>query len=149
MATYHSAIDALLGIPLQSDASGGSLASPTALTAAFVASTSLDVRNFREVEWAMYVSNAGTGPVTRVDVEWEFSLVASPGANDWMLLQTESILSGVSTPSTYEIRQTISTAPFTKTWTTPVKGRWMRILVKAGAGTPTSSVIALTAMRRI
>ena len=135
---------------LQSDAAAIAIATPTTLTAAFVASAEIDVRNFSAVDWNMLISNAGTGPITRVDLQWEFSEVATPGANDWMLLQTEAITAGVSTPSTYEVQQPIAgTAPYTRSWTTEVRGRWMRILVKAGVGTPTSSVIALAALRRV
>jgi hypothetical protein len=144
-----------MGFPLpgqQSDAVAIALvpATPTALTASFVASGVLDVRNFSSVDWNMAISNAGAGPVTRVDLQWEFAETAVPVAADWTPLQTEAITAGVSTPSTYEVQQPITglVVPFTRSWTTEVKGRWMRILVK-GFGDATSSAIVLTALRRV
>jgi hypothetical protein len=141
-----------MGFPLpgqQSDASAQSIATPTTLTASLVASAVIDVRNFYQVDWSMACSDGGTGPVTRVDVQWEFAETAVPVATDWTPLQTEAITAGVSTPSSYEVQQPVPAAPWTRGWTTGVKGRWMRILVKAGVGVPATSVIALSALRRI
>lgn len=134
---------------ISSDAAAIPIATPTTLTAVFVASAEIDVRNFSQVDWSMTVSNGGTGPVTRVDLQWEFAETLVPVSTDWSPLQTEAIAAGVSTPSSYEVQQTVPAAPFTRNWTTAVRGRWMRIKVKAGVGTPASSVIALSALRRI
>jgi len=148
MATFNSGVDAMFIQP--SDLVGQSVViTPAALSASYAPSAAVDVRDFRQVDWGMLITNVGTGPITRIDVQWEFSDVASPASTDWMALQTESITGGVSTPATYEVQQPLSgAAPITKIWTTVSRGRWMRILVKAGVGTPTSSVIALTALRR-
>jgi hypothetical protein len=134
---------------LQSDPAAIALVPPTpvALTAAFVASGVLDVRNFAEVDWNMAVANIAA--VTRVDLQWEFAETAVPAATDWTPLQTEAIAAGLSTPSTYEVQQPVGAAPFTRSWTTKARGRWMRALVRAGVGAPAGSVIALTALRRI
>ena len=136
---------------VESDATPRAIASPTTLTAGYVASDSIDVRNFREVDWFMEVSNKGTGPITRIDFQWEYADNDTPTASDWKTYQTESISSGVSTPSTYELQQSVSAlaVTFNIGGTTQVRGRRMRVLVKAGAGTPTSSVIVLTAYRRV
>ncbi|TAL43159.1 MAG: hypothetical protein EPN91_06990 [Salinibacterium sp.] len=126
------------------------IAAPTALTGAFVASDPIYVAGWHEVDWAMLISNDGAGPVTRADVQFEFAETVTPVAADWTALQTEAIVAGVSTPSTYEVRQPLGgAAPYTKAWTTQVRGLWMRILVQAGVGDPTGSVIALSALRRV
>lgn len=133
-----------------SDAAPIVIPAPVALTGAFVASDPIYVAGWHEVDWAMLISNAGLGPVTRADVQFEFAETVVPVAADWTALQTEAIVAGVSTPSTYEVRQPIGGAvPYTKAWTTQVRGLWMRILVQAGVGDPTGSVIALSALRRV
>jgi hypothetical protein len=136
---------------LQSDPVAIALVPPTpvTLTAVFVASGVLDVRNFAEVDWNLLVTNGGADPVTQVNVQWEFAETAAPAATDWTPLQTEAIAAGVSTPSTYEMRQTVGAVPFTRSWTTKARGRWMRALVRGAVGDPTGSIIALTALRRI
>ena len=136
--------------PKVSDTVGASVATPTALTASYVASPAVDVGGYAEVDWSILVTNAGTGPVTRVDAQWEFATTAAPVDADWSPLQTEVVAAGVSTPSSYEVQQPIAGAvPYSKAWTTKARGRWMRIKVKAGAGTATSSAIALSALRRV
>lgn len=147
MATFHSGVDSLM--PFHSDTSEQAIPTPATLTAIYVASDPIEVTNYQFVNWRMYVTNAGTGPTTRVDVQWEFSNAAVPGANDWSPLQVEVITAGVSTPDTYEVQQTIGSAPLTAGWKTEVEGRWMRMLVKAGVGDPTASAIVLAALRRV
>lgn len=139
-----------MGFPLpytQSDAAAVPSAAPLTLTGAFVAGDAVDVRNFYEVDWALLCTDSAA--VTRVDVQWEFAETAVPGASDWAPFQTEVVTAGVSAPSTYEMQQPTPAAPYTRGWTTKVKGRWMRMLVKAGVGAFAGSVIVISALRRV
>ena len=135
---------------MSSDASGISIATPVTLTAAPVASAAISVLNYSEVDWNCHVTASGL--VTQITVSWEYSSAASPGASDWSPLNVETIAAGVSTPYQYTVPTTVAGAPYTVSWTTLVRGRWMRILIWATAGAggwPAGSIIALTAERRV
>jgi hypothetical protein len=133
---------------VESDATPQAIATPITLTASFVASDSIDVRNFSEVDWFMEVTNKAS--ITRIDFQWEYADNDAPVASDWKALQVETIASGVSTPSTYELQQgSLGAVTFTIGGTTQVRGRRMRVLVRAGVGASAGSVIVLTALRRV
>lgn len=135
---------------LQSDQSGQTIALPTSVTSSFVESTEVDIRNFSEVDWIISFSNAAS--ITRIDLQWEWTddLIVTQSTK-WTPLSTETVSVGVSTVSTYEIQYSINglAVPFSRGFTTPAIGRYMRILIKAGVGSPTSSSILLKYLRRI
>ncbi len=138
-------------VGMESDLVGTSVRASAALTGTAVASTSLDVRGYREIDFLVNVTNKGTGPITRVDATIEASDQASPASTDWAPIQAEAVAAGVATVNDYTIQKDISalTATFTLVFRAPVTGRFMRIKLHAGVGTPTSSAASCTAYRRI
>jgi hypothetical protein len=135
----------------ESDYVGTSVRTSAALTASPVASSSIDVRGYRGIDFLINVTNKGTGPITRIDCTVEVSDQASPASTDWAPIQAESVAGGVATVNDYTIQKDISglTATFTLVFRAPVTARFMRIKLSAGAGTPTSSAVSATAYRRI
>ena len=138
--------------PAVSDTAASSIAAPVTLTASYVSTSSFTVAGYKEVDVQMAVTNGGAGPITSIYVTVEYTMdVATSPATEWSPYQVEDITAatGASVPATYEIRQgSIPAAPYNFTWTVQARGVSMRFQVKANAGNPTGSVIALSYLRR-
>lgn len=126
------------------------LASPTTLTNAMQTTPSFSVAGYSEVDLTARVGAGGAGPITQIEVSFEYTTTASPASDaDWTLLQTETVTLGVSTPSDYVIQQPVSGAgPYTRTWTAQVRGVLMRGLLRASVGDPTGSTVQMFYSRR-
>jgi hypothetical protein len=135
------------------DAAATSVRASAALTAAYVSATAVDVTGFSWVDWHIVVTNKGAGPITSIACLVQYSNIASPAAGtdvDWCTLQSEAIAAGTATLSDYTPTKDISglTATFGLGVSALVRGRWMRIQIKAAAGDPTGSAVSITALRR-
>ena len=144
---------ALTASSSQSDAPGGvPSASPTALTGSYVNAAYIQVTGYRELDLQATITNLGTGPVTRLDVQFEYTLDSDPAAAKWSPYQVEAVDSatGISVPVPYTIQQSLAgyAVTFALTWTVQVRGSYMRAKVKAGAGVSTNSALTLKYLRR-
>ena len=75
------------------------------------------------------------GGASRLDLQFE--VAEAQGSSDWTPLQTESVSSGVSTQSDYEIQKAVSGTGLVLAVSIPIRGfRYWRIKMKADAGTP-------------
>ena len=126
---------------------GAPVRTAAALTASYVYTSWIDVRLHDFVDWVIYLTAQGS--ITRLDFSIQFSVEISPNdTTDWATLQAEDIdSSGISTLSDYEIRKTISST-VTLGMTAPARGRWMRLGIKAGAGSATGSECSIDVLRR-
>ena len=126
---------------------GVSVRSSAALTASYVYTDWSDVRLYEAIDWIIYLTAQGS--ITRLDVVVQFSLKLTPNeTTDWATLQAEDISStGVATLSDYVLQKTISSV-ITLGVSSPTRGRFMRIGIKAGVGSVTNSLCAIEAIRR-
>jgi hypothetical protein len=117
------------------------------LTASLVYTTWMDARLHDYMDWVIYLTAQGS--ITRLDMQVQFSVEIVPNeTTDWATLQAEDIdSSGVSTMSDYEMRKTISSV-VTLGITSPARGRWMRLGIKAGVGAVAGSLCSIDALRR-
>jgi hypothetical protein len=146
--------------PMTSDTSPTTIQTATAFgtSGSKVETDSISVSDFREIDFSFTVSNLGTGPITEIRAQVLYSLLASPGTyaaspQDWNFLLAESITGGVATVDNYTVSLDASTylasLPASFAIRAPVSGQHMLVLIWAETGTPTSSVFAGRALRRI
>ena len=137
----------LSGTTEQQNYDGISVRSSAVLTTSYVYTTWMDVRLFEAIDWIIYLTAQGS--ITRLDLVIQFAINLSPNDDtDWAIMQAEDIAStGVSTLSDYAIQKTISST-VTLGVSSCVRGRFMRIGIKAGVGSVTNSLCTIKALRR-
>jgi hypothetical protein len=127
---------------------------------AAIATNSISVRGFNEVDFSYLVANLGTGPIIELRGRVYYSLLASPGSygaspEDWNLLLAEDISGGVSTVDPYTISLDASAYPdFTPlpgsfAIRAPASGQHMMMIIWSEIGDPTSSNFTGSALRRV
>lgn len=126
---------------------GISVRSSSALTTGLVYTDWADVRLFEAIDWQIFLTAQGS--ITRLDMVIQYSTKLTPsGDTDFSTLQVESVdSSGIATLSDYDIRKTISST-VTLGITSPVRGRFMRLGIKAGVGSVTNSLCNIDVFRR-
>jgi hypothetical protein len=138
--------DAAQVLVLKDDEAHTEVRASSALTASFVASSAMDVRGFKEIDFLIRLTDDGSGPIT--ELKFRFEATTEHGPTNYSLLYSESIASGVATLSIYEPTLTI-TGVIDVILTVPVRGHHMRILAQASVGTPTDSACQILALRRV
>lgn len=141
------AVATLSGTTEQQNYDGVTVRSAAALTASYVYTSWMDVRLFEAIDWIIYLTAQGS--ITRLDMVIQFAVNLTPNDDtDWAVMQAEDInSSGVATLSDYAIRKTISST-ITLGVSSCVRGRYMRIGILAGVGSPTGSTCSIKALRR-
>ena len=138
----------VLGSQYGTDGRGLEVTASRVLSSSYVYSDKIDTRNFWSIDWIIYIANAGS--VTRVDSQIQFSEKEDAYVAvllDWCTEQTESISDGIGVLSDYTLQKTITGAT-TFAASSPLRGKWMRVGVKAGAGSVTGSSYRVLAFRR-
>jgi len=141
------------------DIQGKEVRAADALIAVVMEATdAVDCFGYRHIDWVVYMTNPGSGPITRVDMQIQFSEKLDPSPildSDWAILQSHEINQGIAPLYNYTMQMPIPSLgpgpdfiPFTFGITSPVRGRWMRLLITAGAGDPTNSLVSVNAIRR-
>lgn len=137
----------LSGAEDQQNYQGVEVRASTTLTASVVYTQWMDVRTFEAIDWVVYLTAQGS--ITRLDFLIQWTVEISPNdTTDWAVLQSESIdSSGIATLSNYQLRKTIS-GVVTLGISSPCRGRFMRLGIFAGVGSPTNSLCSIDALRR-
>tara|TARA_R100000234_G_scaffold17705_1_gene9761 strand:- start:1003 stop:1431 length:429 start_codon:yes stop_codon:yes gene_type:complete len=115
-------------------------------TTSYVASTEIDCRGFREVDFFVDVATAGS--ITKLTVKPETGQALSSSTIEYASYLTETISSGVATTNDYEVELTDpapSTTPVYKV-TVPVEGRYIRVSLKSDHA---SGTVGIYAQRRV
>ena len=115
-------------------------------TTAYVATTEIDCRGFREVDFFVEVASAGS--ITKLTVKPETGHRLSTTTLTYASYLTETISSGVATTHEYEVElndPAPSTTPVYKV-TVPVEGRFVRVSIKSDSATGT---VGIYAQRRV
>ena len=131
---------------LSSDAEVTVVRAVAAPTTSYVASTELDCRGFREVDFFVEVASAGS--ITKLTVKPETGHRLSTTTLTYATYLTETISSGVATTNEYEVElndPAPSTTPVYKV-TVPVEGRFVRVSIKSDSATGT---VGIYAQRRV
>jgi len=131
---------------LTSDADVTTVRTAAAPTTSYVATTELDCRGFREVDFFVHVATAGS--ITKLTVKPETGQALSSSTIEYASYLTETISSGVATTNDYEVELTDpapSTTPVYKV-TVPVEGRYVRVSLKSDSAT---GVVGIYAQRRV
>lgn len=128
-------------------------AATTAFTAAWVATSKVDVLATAGVDWMFRPTNLGAVAITGLEALVQFSTALAPDEatdEDWETLQIEDLAAtGIATLIDYQPRRAISgAAPMSRAFSATARGRWMRIKFRSTGGDPTNSVTAITAYRR-
>jgi hypothetical protein len=135
------------------DGYGTQVLAPTAfIPLLYDDTTMIDVFGNKAVDWVLYITNLGAGPISQVSAKVQFSEKAQPSAvldSDWATIQSQAVNNGQATLNDYVINKAISSpAPVTLGITSPARGRWMRLLITASAGDPTNSVVEVRSLKR-
>lgn len=131
---------------LQSDADVTTVRATGAPTTSYVATTEIDCRGFREVDFFVDVASAGS--ITKLTIKPETGQALSTSTIEYATYLTETISSGVATTNDYEVELTDpapSTTPVYKV-TVPVEGRYVRVSLKSDSATGT---VGIYAQRRV
>tara|TARA_B100001094_G_scaffold66565_2_gene62752 strand:+ start:3550 stop:3987 length:438 start_codon:yes stop_codon:yes gene_type:complete len=114
----------------------GTVAAPVTLGTSYTGgSTSSPVTLGGHKYFTVFVQCTALGGAGRLDLQFE--VAASSGSSDWSPLQTESVSSGASTQSDYEIKKAVSGTGQALAVSIPIRGfRYWRIKMKSDAGTP-------------
>jgi len=115
-------------------------------TTSYVATTEIDCRGFREVDFFVHVASAGS--ITKLTVKPETGQALSTSTIEYATYLTETISSGVATTNEYEVElndPAPSTTPVYKV-TVPVEGRFVRVSIKSDSATGT---VGIYAQRRV
>lgn len=129
---------------LQSDADVTTVRATAAPTLAYVASTEIDCRGFREVDF--FVDVATVGSITKLTVKPETGHYLSDSTTiEYAAYMTESIAAGVSTTNEYEVELNDPTPADDIVYkvTVPVEGRYVRVSLKSDSATGTVGIYAL------
>ena len=125
---------------------GVSVRSSSVLTTSYVYTDYMDVRLFEAIDWV--ISLTAQGSITRLDIQLQFAMTTVPVEGDFATMQAESIdTSGNATITDYTLQKTISTI-ITLGVSVPVRGRFMRMGIKAGVGAVAGSLCQISALRR-
>lgn len=122
--------------------------SAAALTASFVASDIFPSRMVNKFDLQLLLT--ARDAITRLDFQVQFSNVGKPDESDdddWNTVQSESDSTGTITMADSTWQKTIA-AVGAWGFTFNARGLWMRVKVKAGAGTPTASSASMTVIPR-
>ena len=130
---------------LQSDADVTTVRATAAPTLAYVASTEIDCRGFREVDF--FVNVATVGSITKLTVKPETGQALSTSAIEYASYMVESLssTSGVATTYQYEVELNDPTPADDVVYkvTVPVEGRYVRVSLKSDSATGTVGIYAL------
>ena len=128
---------------LQSDADVTVVRAVAAPTTSYVATTELDCRGFREVDFFVEVASAGS--ITKLTVKPETGHRLSTTALTYASYLTETISSGVATTNEYEVELNDPAPSGTPVYkvTVPVEGRYVRVSLKSDSATGTVGIYAL------
>jgi len=133
-----------------SDAAAITIRAAAVLTASYVASDPISVKDYGSIDFIVKVAHAGDGPITKIQIQIQGTDASgTPGANDWFYLKTEEVASGVATLFNYTVDIDSPAADGKYLSSTPIRGQQMRVMIKAAAGTATSSSVSIDAMRRV
>ncbi len=117
-------------------------------TVNYVASTEIDCRGFREVDFFVDVDTVGS--ITKLTVKPETGQLLSASAIEYASYMTEAIAdgSGVATTYEYEVELNAPTPASGVVYkvTVPVEGRYVRVSLKSDSAT---GVIGIYAQRRV
>lgn len=128
--------------------------------AAPASTISLSVNGFNDIDFSFAVTNLGAGPIAEIRARILFSLLESPGTyllnpEDWNIMLSEDILSGVSTLDAY----TVSLDPTTYPGLTSIPGSFaltartsglhMMMLIWSESGDPSGSSFTGIALRKV
>ena len=111
-------------------------------TTSYVATTEIDCRGFREVDFFVHV--VAYGAMTKLTVKPETGQALSTSTIEYATYLTETISSGVATTNEYEVElndPAPSTTPVYKV-TVPVEGRFVRVSIKSDSATGTVGIYA-------
>ena len=129
---------------LQSDADVTVVRATAAPTLAYVASTEIDCRGFREVDF--FVDVATVGSITKLTVRPETGHYLSDSTTiEYAAYMTESIAAGVSTTNVYQVELNDPTPAGGVVYkvTVPVEGQFVRVSLKSDSATGTVGIYAL------
>ena len=133
---------------LQSDADVTTVRAAAAPTVNYVATTEIDCRGFREVDF--FVHGVAYGAMTKLTVKPETGQALSTSTIEYATYLTETISSGVATTNEYEVELN-DPAPadgVVYKVTVPVEGRFVRVQLKVDNASSNPSV-AVYAQRRV
>jgi hypothetical protein len=135
------------------EAQGNTIFGPAALIQfAYQATNPIDVFGYRTVDFVVRITNLGNGPMTRLDMQFQFSEKSNPNPlvdSDWATVQSQQISLGVATLSDYTLQKALpGVAPVTVGVGIPVRARFMRMKLQSGNGDATNSVVLVNALRR-
>ena len=131
---------------LQSDADVTTVRAAAAPTVNYVATTEIDCRGFREVDFFVDVASAGS--ITKLTFKPETGQALSTSTIEYATYLTETISSGVATTNEYEGELTKPTPASNVIYkvTVPVEGQFVRVSLKSDNA---SGVVAIYALRRV
>lgn len=148
----------MAAIPSASPARDGDfeVRAAAALTTAYVGGKKVPSRTADSIEWSIHITTIGS--ITTLQAIVEYSNLSDPDDDDkeagdaaanvnpeWIRLKDEAVANGVVTQ--YDKVWTwagIATVDYTFGFTTPARGNWMRLLIKANDGT--GSVVSARCM---
>ena len=132
---------------LQSDADVTTVRAAAAPTVNYVATTEIDCRGFREVDFFVDVDTVGS--ITKLTVKPETGHYLSDASTiEYATYLTETISSGVATTNEYEVELTKPTPASNVIYkvTVPVEGQFVRVSLKSDNA---SGVVGIYALRRV
>ena len=132
---------------LQSDADVTTVRAAAAPTVNYVATTEIDCRGFREVDFIVDVDTVGS--ITKLTVKPETGHYLSDASTiEYATYLTETISSGGATTNEYEVELTKPTPASNVIYkvTVPVEGQFVRVSLKSDNA---SGVVGIYALRRV
>jgi len=131
---------------LPSDAAVTTVRAAVVPTTSYVASTEIDCRGFREVDFFVDVDTVGS--ITKLTIKPETGQLLSSSAIEYASYLTETISSGVATTNEYEVELNDPTPASGVIYkvTVPVEGRYVRVSLKSDSAT---GVVGIYAQRRV
>ena len=146
---------------MRSDSEPTTILSATNIGNSFAAATatdSIEVRNFKEIDFSFTVTNLGT--ITEVRARILYSLLESPedyatAPEDWNFLLAEGIVSGIATVDTYTLSLDadaypgFDSLPGSFAFRSPIAGLHMMVLIWAESGNPNVSSFEGKTLRRV
>ena len=131
---------------LQSDADVTTVRAAAAPTTAYVATTEIDCRGFREVDFFVDVDTVGS--ITKLTVKPETGQALSTSTIEYATYLTETISSGVATTNEYEVELNDPSPASGVVYkvTVPVEGRYVRVSLKSDNA---SGTVGIYAQRRV
>lgn len=126
--------------------------------AAASSTDSIEVRNFKEIDFSFTVSDLDT--ITEIRAHILYSVLENPedfttAPEDWNFLLVEGIVSGIATLDPYTLSLDATTypgfdnLPGSFAFRSPIAGLHMMILIWAEEGTSNTSVVEGRALRRV